>query len=98
MMSLSAGAVRPVSRPLMLPQNAAAGGVEGHGPHVQRFCSKHPRQTLLQLVRSLVGKGHAQQISRQNAELRHQIRKPPRQRPRLAGACARDHAHKALGR
>ena len=53
---------------------------------------------LAHLVRGLVGKGHAQQISRQNAELRHQIREPARQRPRLAGARARDHAHKALSR
>ena len=29
------------------PENAAAGGVEGHGPHVQRFGAQHPRQTLL---------------------------------------------------
>ena len=53
---------------------------------------------LAHLVRGLVGKGHAQQVSRQNAELRHQIREPARQRPRLAGARARDHAHEALGR
>ena len=53
---------------------------------------------LAHLVRGLVGERHAQQISRQNAQLRHQIREPARQRPRLAGARARDHAHEALGR
>ena len=48
------------------PENAAAGRVEGHGPHVQRFRAQHPRQTLLQLVRGLVGERDGDDAPRSN--------------------------------
>ena len=53
---------------------------------------------LAHLVGSLVGKGHAEDVGRQDAQLVDQIGKAVRQRPGLARARARDHAHEALRR
>ena len=50
------------------------------------------------LVRGLVGEGHAEDVPRQDAQLRHEVGEAPRQRARLARARARDHAHEALRR
>ena len=81
----------------VLLQNGDAEAVEGVDV-AGILVSGQVVDALAHFVRGLVRERHTQQISRQNAQLRHQIRKPPRQRPRLAGACARDHAHKALSR
>ena len=53
---------------------------------------------LAHFISRLVGERHAKKIPRQDAKLRHKIGEPARQRPRLAGACARDDAHEPFSR
>ena len=38
------------------PQDAAAGGVERHGPDIRRLGAQHPLQAVLKLVGGLIGK------------------------------------------
>ena len=45
---------------VVLPQDAAAGGVEGHGPDAPGAVAQHPLQTLLELAGGLVGEGDGQ--------------------------------------
>ena len=50
------------------------------------------------LCRRLVGKRHAEDVARQDAELLDEVGKAMRERPRLPGTRARQHTHKALCR
>ena len=54
--------------------------------------------SLAHLVGGFICEGYAQDISRQNPDLVHQIRKAPRERPGLAGTRARNHADNSLRR
>ena len=50
------------------------------------------------LRRCLVGECHAEDVARQDAELLDEVGKAVRERPRLPGACSRQHAYKTLCR
>ena len=52
---------------------------------------------LPHLIGGLIRKSDAQNVAGKNSQVIHQPGKPVRQRPGLAGACARNHADIALG-
>ena len=84
-------------RVAVLVQHRDAKAVEG----ADIACVVVPDQlmdALPHLAGRLVGKGHAQDMAGQDAQRIDQIGIPPRERPGLARARARDHADDPLGR
>jgi len=85
-------------------QNVAVLLQQSHAEAVERrdlrevLVRQHLPDALFHLGRGLVRKGHAENVRRRDAQRLNQIQKPRRERLGLARACARDHAHIALGR
>ena len=77
------------------PQNACAGGVEGHHPHPGRVAPEQPVDALRHLPRGLVGEGDRQNRARRGAALLHEMRDSVRQHPGFAGTRAGDDQQRA---
>jgi len=78
-------------------QNARGQGVKGAHPPAFDRGAQHGADAFLHFARGFVGERHRKQLARPGAALQQNVRKARGQHARFAGACTRQHQHRAVG-